>query len=206
MSKIALCLSFENTETQKIISYLESQSFKVYTISSLQEQNILATFSKIEQEEGLLDLLVLTAPKNSTPEKSLSSEDTEKILPLLDEQIFGIQSLIETFLPLLRRGEMKRIGMITTPAASIRLCQDTENFEEHMTLAGINMVGKIYFNMLRPEGFTFRWFCDNPTHKGGIKAEEYLLMNFCFDPKEPYIHSDENRLVMRDAFLQEIAW
>lgn len=206
MSKIALCLSHENIRIQNIITHLENHAFKVYTISSLQEEDIRCTLAQIEQEEGHLDLLVLNAPTGCSTAESLSSKGTDYLLALLDEQIFGVQSLIQASLPLLRKGEMKRIGMITSTASSIRLCQDTENFGEHMTLAGINMVGKIYFNRLRPEGFTFRWFCDNPEHKGGIKAGGYLLMNFCFDPKEPYIHSDENRLVMRDAYLQEISW
>lgn len=206
MSKIALCFSYENDQMKPVISHLENLAFKVYTISSLQEENICDLLAQIEQEEGYLDLLVLNASSGCDASESLSAEGTEELLALLDKQIFDVQSLIEASLPLLRKGEMKRIGMITTPASSIRLCRDTKNFGEHMALAGINMVGKIYFNRLRPEGFTFRWFCDNPEHKGGLKAGEYLLMNFCFDPKEPYIHSDENRLVMRDAYLQEISW
>jgi len=206
MSKIALCLSYENTGGQHLITHLENHGFQVYTINNLEEKNIYDLLNQIEQKEGHLDLLVLNTPTCFGDTESLSPDDTERLLKLLDEQIFGIQRLIEASIPLMQKGELKRIGMITGTSSSIRLCQDTENFGEHMTLAGINMVGKLYFNRLRPEGFTFRWFCNNPELKGGIKAGEYLLMNFCFDPKEPYIHSDENRFVMRDGYLQEISW
>ena len=67
------------------------------------------------------------------------------------------------------------------------------------------MMGKLYFNRLRPEGFTFRWYCAEEG-SGGMSAGEYLLSGLCYDEKEPYIHSDENRLVMRDAYLREVAW
>ena len=67
------------------------------------------------------------------------------------------------------------------------------------------MMGKLYFNLLRPVGFTFRWYCAEERN-GGMSAGEYLLSNLCYDAKEPYIHSDENRLVMRDSYLREVAW
>ena len=28
----------------------------------------------------------------------------------------------------------------------------------------------------------------------------------CYDEKQPYIHSDENRFTLRDAYLREISW
>lgn len=59
--------------------------------------------------------------------------------------------------------------------------------------------------LLRPEGFTFRWYCAEE-HSGGMTAGEYLLSGLCYDAREPYLHSDENRFVMRDACLREIAW
>lgn len=37
-------------------------------------------------------------------------------------------------------------------------------------------------------------------------AAEYIVSGLCYDEKEPYIHSDENRLVLRDAYLREISW
>ena len=75
----------------------------------------------------------------------------------------------------------------------------------HASLAGLNMMGKILFNRLRPEGFTFRWYCDDGA-PGGMCAAEYIVSGLCYDEKEPYIHSDENRLVLRDAYLREISW
>lgn len=67
------------------------------------------------------------------------------------------------------------------------------------------MMEKLYFNQLRPEGFTFRCF-GSSEEEGGITAGEYIMNALCYDPKEPYIHSDENRLVMRDHHYREIPW
>ena len=40
----------------------------------------------------------------------------------------------------------------------------------------------------------------------GIGPGDYIGLDFCCNPGEPVVHSDENRLVMRDRFFRQIAW
>ena len=130
--------------------------------------------------------------------------DYDDILRVLDYNINGLRQVIENALPLLRQGEKKRIAVITESGSSISWTKETDDFAYHMSLAAIHMMEKLYFNRLRPEGFTFR--CYTEEGSGGICGAEYIERGLCYDEKEPYIHSDENRLVMRDRYLHEIPW
>ncbi len=162
--------------------------------------------SEIEKAEGKIDLLLLGVDERIPQDGAIGEEhDWEAILTRLSEQMNRTQNAIDAALPLLRKGDLKRIGMITRKESSVSGCRDESNFGQHMTWAGLNMMGKLYFNQLRPEGFTFRWYCAEE-NAGGMSAGEYLLRGLCYDANEPYIHSDENRLVMRDSHLREIPW
>lgn len=205
MKKIVLCMENGNPAQEKAKDYLASHDCRVYAVPE-GTSNISETLKEIQEKEGRIDLLLLGV-KEQIPEDGAvgAGRDYERLLEVVVEQINGIQNTIEAALPLLRKGGLKRIGMITKKESSIRDCKDDHNYGQHMAWAGMNMVGKIYFNLLRPEGFTFRWYCAEE-NAGGISAGEYLLSGLCYDPKEPYCHSDENRFVMRDSYLREIPW
>ena len=206
MSKIVLCVDNHNSHLKDTIEFLASKQCKVYTMEGLNENVLKDIINEIQQKEGRLDLLLLTANEQLPEDNPIGKGHNDKqLLKLLDQQISGAQAVLEAALPLLEKSDFKRIGMITNSDSSNSLCQSDKNFVQHMTLAGLNMLGKIYFNRLRPDGFTFRWYCATP-ESGGLSAGEYLLTNLCYDPKEPYQHSDENRFVMRDHNLREIPW
>lgn len=205
MSRIVLCVENGNPYLEEAKRYLELHDCKVYTLSKGME-DLKELLEEIAQKEGRIDVLLLCADGQMPPDGAIGEgHDYEKLLDMVSGQISGMQQAIEEALPLLRKGELKRIGMITNKNSSISNCRADRNYGQHMTWAGFNMVGKLYFNQLRPEGFTFRWYCPE-RGDGGMQAGEYLLSNFCYDEKEPSMHSDENRLVMRDAYLREIGW
>lgn len=205
MSKIVLCIDNENPYFEETKKYLGLHDCKVYAASG-EKQNIETWLEKIEREEGRIDLLLLGVDERIPQDGTVGEEhDCEILLKELSGQINRTQDAIEAALPLLRKGDLKRIGMITKKESSISNCKEDNNFARHMAWAGLNMVGKLYFNLLRPEGFTFRWYCAEE-NSGGMSAGEYLLSNLCYDAGEPYLHSDENRFVMRNAYLREVAW
>lgn len=205
MNKIILCVDNGNPHFEEIKGYLSLHGCKVYALSR-ENRAIGTVLEEIDRREGRLDLLVLGVDEQMPRDGTIGEgHDCGKILEELSGQVNRVQEAIDASLPLLRKGGLKRIGMITNKASSIGNCKDDRDYGRHMAWAGLNMVGKLYFNLLRPEGFTFRWYCAGE-QDGGMPAGEYLLGGLCYDPKEPYIHSDENRLVMRDAYLREIAW
>lgn len=160
---------------------------------------------RITREEKKLDILVLLASRHAKDDGEIGKyHDYDDILRVLDYNINGLRQVIENALPLLRQGEKKRIAVITESRSSISWTKETDDFAYHMSLAAIHMMEKLYFNRLRPEGFTFRCYAEEGS--GGICGAEYIERGLCYDEKEPYIHSDENRLVMRDRYLHEIPW
>lgn len=205
MKKIILCLDNGNKSMSSVKDYFKTHNCEVYTLP--EEDVDHSTFiEEIRQKEGYIDLLLLGAAENTMGDGAINeAHDYDKLLESVGGQINRIQNVIEEALPLLRKGNLKRIGMITKKESSISCCRENNNYGLHMTWAGLNMVGKIYFNLLRPEGFTFRWYCAEE-NAGGMSAGEYLLSGLCYDKNEPYCHSDENRFVMRDSYLREIPW
>lgn len=205
MRKIVLCIDNGNSYFGKTKEYLGNHDCRVYSTSE-EGQDIQALLEDINQREGKLDILLLGADEG-IPQDGVIGEkhDWDMLLKSLGGQINRVKEAIDASLPLLRKGDEKCIGMITRKESSISNCEDDRNYGQHMAWAGLNMVGKLYFNLLRPEGFRFRWYCTEDT-SGGMSAGEYLLSRLCYDAGEPYLHSDENRFVMRDAWLREIAW
>lgn len=112
------------------------------------------------------------------------------------------------FMPLLELGKGKRICVVTTKDSSNNLCRDIGGYGRHITKAPLNQAMNQLFNGLRPEGYTFRMYCKDPTageDMAGSFAAEYFIRNRSFEP-EDYKHSDENRLVLRDWMSIELPW
>lgn len=163
-----------------------------------------AAAEQIGREYGRLDILVLGTPYAPSAGAVGTAHDYELFTDTLTENISVCRTLIETLQPLLGKG-MKRIACITETESSNSLCSGADNLAYSASLAAVNMLGRMMFNKLRPEGYTFRWFCegDEPC---GMCAAAYITSALCYDPKEPYTHSDENRFVLRDGYLRELSW
>ncbi|GAA6303335.1 hypothetical protein F240042I4_59130 [Eisenbergiella tayi] len=163
-----------------------------------------------ELEKQPLDLLILTPdtdyPENDGPAGTI--RDYDKLAAFTADRIYQIHECMQRSIPMLEKGKEKRIVILTNPCSSINWCQDTTNYAAHMILTGINMQAKLLFNRLRPQGFTMRCYAvseENPQTEG-ITPGDYTILNFCYEADEPAVHSDENRLVMRDRFFREIPW
>ena len=180
--------------------------FSQLSINFQQPDSIAEAVGVIDDQVGCLDLLVCCPGVEKVNDGVIGSGlDYEKLLNTLDVQVNGMKTLIDQCIPLLQKGKTKRIAMITSKDSTISWNEETTEFAYYMTLASINMMGKIYFNALRPEGFTFRWFGEGDKQQG-MSAAHYIDLNLCYDEKEPYIHSDENRFVLRDSNYREISW
>lgn len=157
----------------------------------------------IEEKYGKMDILILGALHHPLDGAVGTEHDYELFTDTVSGNVLVCRNMIQKFYPLLSKGR-KRIACVTEKESSNSWSVGTDNLAYSASLAAINMLGRMMFNKLRPEGFTFRWFCDG--EKGGMCAAAYIDSALCYDPKEPYTHSDENRFVMRDAYLREISW
>jgi hypothetical protein len=115
-------------------------------------------------------------------------------------------ALLETTaaaLPRLEKGTAKRICLVNKLSSSVNLALSVEGGFERMAAAACNMAARTLFNRLRPLGYTFRLYgaADLSAGECGYIAE-YCLRDRSLE-EESALHSDENRLVMRDRYEVE---
>jgi NAD(P)-dependent dehydrogenase (short-subunit alcohol dehydrogenase family) len=148
-------------------------------------------------------------------------QDYADIHRLFDVNALGALRMVGAFLPLLDKGEMKRLCFVSSEAGSIDRAARESWFGYTMSKAALNMAVKILFNHLRPEGFTFRLYHPGwmRTYMGGVKnskadmepdeAAEYALAYFLealeADPSDPH-SNPEDHLVMRDWLRRDWPW
>ena len=182
-----------------------SEQITVIEIPRRRQDAVAAALEQIDKEQGALDLLVLSAGAHCPADGDIfKSHDYQALLDVMDENVIGNLEVVKASLELLRKGEKKRVALLTEQAASINLNQGTDDFGHLMSLASLHMMEKVLFNTLRPEGFTFR--CLAIDKECGMAPEIYLQMNLNDVAGDDYIHADENRLVMRDRMMCELPW
>jgi hypothetical protein len=129
------------------------------------------------------------------------------LLKEYEETALKMLKAVSEALPLFKDSESARICFINSINSSINRVNDFDGGYERIINAACNMAIKTMFNRLRPLGYTFRVYAaydiDDPNE--GNYAAEYFLANRSFE-RESFEHSDENRLVMRDKYEQEIPW
>lgn len=174
-------------------------------LDPLDAESLNRAVELVDSREGRLDILVLKAGLHAENDGGLGAHDYDAVADVIYRGADGMRRILEAFLPLLRAGETRRIAVLSEQCAGIGFCEDTGEYGYHMAMAALNMMEKIAFNALRPEGFTFRNFItDGP--RGGMDAKTYIEHDLSNLPEDDYIHSDENRLVRRDGLHRELAW
>lgn len=208
--KTAAVYNIQEPSCEKTAQWLEKQGWQVFRIPVGQEEK--------GEQISRLDMLVVGAyPALKESERAVIGDKIQKgldydiLTKVILERAFAIHLLMESCIPALKAGNGKRIAVLTKRSASISYCEDQGNYAEHMIMAAVNMKLKFLFHRLRSEGFRFRCFAEEDDPKendipGKFCAGEYFVQKFSLIEREPAIHSEENRLVMRDGYLREIAW
>jgi len=91
----------------------------------------------------------------------------------MDVNAYGPLRVTQQFLPLLKKGQMKRLVFISSEAGSIGDCPRKTEFGYTMSKAALNMEVKLLNNYLHPRGFQV--FAIHPgwirTDMGGPRAD-----------------------------------
>lgn len=204
MKEIVLIAGTIFEQAAKTANHFRELGASVYELPTAGDTDTRDAVLKQIEKEGKLDYLIIQAEYRSECTPILGGLDYKEMLQLYDKSVCDTFDLVEASLPLLAKGK-KRLGLITDASASVREVTETEDFGYAMAKAGLHMIWKIYFNKLHPEGYTFRCFCPNPDGSG-ISTTEYMRMDFSYDPGEPFLHSEENRIMLRDGWFREISW
>jgi NAD(P)-dependent dehydrogenase (short-subunit alcohol dehydrogenase family) len=139
-------------------------------------------------------------------------QDYAEMHRLYDVNALGALRVVQAFLSLTDRGDLKRLCFVSSEAGSIARAERTAWFGYCMSKAALNMAVKILFNDLHPQGYSFRVY-----HPGWIRS--YMTgeknMEATFEPEEaaakaiPMLLShreDERHLVLVDYEGNEWPW
>lgn len=182
----------------------------VLTIDPLSQDSAKSAAAEMEKLWGKVDLLAVNidGTPEDDPKTILDKPDYTALKWAYEYNALGALRIIDAFMPLLQKGEGRRICVVTTLDSSNNYTRGNDNFARHISKAPLNMALNQLFNKYRPDGFTFRVYCKDTNagpEKAGEFAAEYFIRNRSNEP-ESYKHSDENRMVMRDWMGIEVPW
>ncbi len=210
MNKNILVIGCSDPEAIRMADWFAAHGDTVY--QNRPDEPLSAEISALDH----LDLLILhTASFESEADAMLPEGGT--ILQMddaaamrdYDRYVCGCFELLEQCLPQLRKGR-RRICILTDATCSVRSNPGTGAPSKHIMMAAVNDMVKLFFNRLRPEGFTFRSYAltGDPAGvpQGAFPPGAFFLLDFCYDARELPIHNEEERFVLKDGFLNEIAW
>ena len=168
-------------------------------------ESVQSAANQVAETTDRIDLLINNAGVSSpTTARALREPlDFSEMQRLMDTNSLGPLRVVEAFLPLTDRSEMKRLCFISSEAGSISRTKRTGWYGYCMSKTALNMAVKLIFNQLRPEGYTFRLY-----HPGWMRT--YMSgeknLNATFEPEEAALKAvgvflrkrNEDRLVLVD--------
>lgn len=158
-----------------------------------------------------VDVIINNAGVSSRTSRIPISEpqDYDEMHRLYNVNALGPLRVVEAFLPLTQKSDLKRLCFVSSEAGSVGMAQRTAWYAYCMSKAALNMGVKLMFNHLHPEGYTFRLYHPGwvRSYMGGQKNTEADLepevaaayaLPFFLDAR-----ADEDRLVLRDYLGRE---
>lgn len=100
------------------------QNIKAIQIDVTNQASILAAKAIVENEQGKLDILINNAGISGEFPQKASDTDIEAIQNVFDTNFFGVISVTQAFLELLKKSESPRISNITSGLGSLTLHSD----------------------------------------------------------------------------------
>ncbi|PIF45052.1 short-subunit dehydrogenase [Chryseobacterium sp. 52] len=100
------------------------QNVKAIEIDVTRTDSISAAKSIIEKEQGKLDILINNAGILGVHPQTASETSVKDIQTIFDTNFFGVISVTQTFLDLLKKSESPRISNITSGLGSLTLHSD----------------------------------------------------------------------------------
>ena len=124
------------------------------------DKSVKEAFIRTKTKIDHIDLLIANAALNRSHKVQSIREDQnfDNMVDEINTNSVGNLRLVNAFLPLLDKGETKRLCFVSSEAGSIGASKRTGWFGYCMSKAALNMVVKILFNDLKPQGYGFRLY------------------------------------------------
>ncbi len=182
-------------------------SESIFVIDPTSDTSVEEITKKLDYAVDMLVINLDYRPEGSRETISIG-QNYDSLLEAYNYNTVGPVRIIKSFLPLLERGNGKRICVVTTVESSNNACFSINNYMNHTSKTALNMAMNILFNDLRGKGYSFRLYCKNtknPAESMKNFAVEYFLRDRSFEKGNPK-HSDEDRLALRSWEGREIPW
>jgi NAD(P)-dependent dehydrogenase (short-subunit alcohol dehydrogenase family) len=183
-------------------------------LNVMEDSSVRSAALTVAKTSDKVDLLInnagITSPSNSL--NIYEAQDYAEMQRVYNVNALGPLRVVEAFLPLVARSEMKRLCFVSSEAGSIARSTRKAWYGYCMSKAALNMQVKILYNHLRAEGYTFRVY-----HPGWLKSYMSGKKNLeaTFEPEEsaakavPFFveaQPDEDHLALVDNQGNEWPW
>ena len=156
---------------------------------------------------GHIDLYIETSDCRSEKDNFnvFDEVDFDLIKTIYTENVLKPIGVFENFLPLIKKGSLKRCCFITSANASINQNTDATGYAYNMSKAGLHNFLQITKNKLVSQGFSFRAYDPSLSR---ISAEKSSKSAYYYFTRRRGIEGrdDEPNLKIRDAFGREYSW
>jgi len=218
MKKTALVTSLNTVFGEKLAAIFAREGFQVFALGDKQIEKVTllpadpyeaaaALKNKTDKLDFLLDTTDVCSPKDIFTVRD--GIDTEVIEQAYRQNVLTSMALLEAFLPLLDKGEGKRLFYLTCAEASINETRRIDHFAYNMSKAALHQFIQMTRNKLAPKGYTFRVF--DPMDKeispeaAAESAYNYITRRRGTENHDP-LRDDEDNLVFRDAEGRQHSW
>jgi NAD(P)-dependent dehydrogenase (short-subunit alcohol dehydrogenase family) len=131
------------------------------------QDSVVKSVERVRDQVDRIDVLINNAGVNSLSRTQTIRDglDYDELHRLYNTNSVGPLRVVEAYLPLMEKSEMKRLCFVSSEAGSVKNAHRDAWYSYGMSKSALNMGVKILFNYLRSDGYTFRLF-----HPGGIQS------------------------------------
>jgi len=218
MKKTVLVTCTDTIFGEKLAAVFAREGFQVFALGTkpipgvillpVEPNEAVAAFKlNGDKLDYLLDTTDVSSPEdNFTVRDGIDCATIEKIYR---QNVLASMALLEAFLPMLDKGEGKRLFYLTNADASINETRRIDHFAYNMSKAALHQFIQMTRNKLAPKGYTFRVFDPSPKEVSPEAAAEsaynYITRRRGTENHDP-LRDDEDNLVFRDAQGRQHSW
>ena len=209
-----LCSAFDENLAQAFVR----EGFCVYAIGdkaiegvALLPQDLAKAVEMVESGAGKIDYYMDTTDVRCSKDIFTVREGLNGcvIEDVYRANVLRPMAMLEAFLPLLDKGEGKRLFYMTSKGSSVNETRDTFHYGYNMSKAALHQFLQMVRNKLAPAGYTIRVYDPMHSEISPLSAAEgavnYTIRRRGTENHDPK-RDDETNLVFRDAEGRQHAW
>jgi len=218
MTKTVLVTYLDTIFGETLAAVFAREGFQVFALGNkpiekvtLLPLDLNEAAATLREKAGKLDFLLDTtdviSPKDTFTVRD--GIDTSIVEQVYRQNVLSSMALLEAFLPLLDRGEGKRLFYLTRADASINETRRIDHFAYNMSKAALHQFIQMTRNKLAHKGYTFRVFDPMDSEVSPEAAAEgafnYITRRRGTENND-HLRDDEDNLVFRDAQGRQHSW